>query len=96
MNGRAGSCFRPGQEPASYADHNFSQKMPASEHAGQKHQEPVPPETDQAGSVNVETGMLSGVGEQALTPGGSVCCQLWNQQLVQFLHEELTHSVSSR
>lgn len=82
MNGWAGSCFPPGQEPASYADHNFSQKMPTSEHAWQKQQEPVLSEMDQAGSVNMEIGMLSGVGEQALTPGSSMCCQLWNQQLV--------------
>lgn len=68
MNGWAASCFPPGQEPARYADHNFSQKMPTSDHAGWKHQEPVPPETDQAGSVNVETGMLSGVGEHKKQP----------------------------
>lgn len=49
------SCFPPGQEPDSWADHTFSQKMPTSEHARQKNQEPVPPEMDQVGSVNVET-----------------------------------------
>lgn len=68
----SGSCFPPGQEPASGADHTFSQKMPTSEHAGQKHQEPVPPEMGQAGSVNVEAG-CSLVWESRPPPQAAVC-----------------------